>query len=580
MKLHQIIKNFYISSIKPLFQIEIETEHNIWNTIESINITEISDFYEIQTATHKLLCTKNHIIIDENGNEVLAVNSLGINIKTKTGIEKVLSVKLTDIKDNAYDVSLADNTNHLFYANDILSHNCVILDEFAFLQKNIADKLFTSMYPVISSSKNGKFIIVSTPNGVDNLYYDIWQKANSKEKGKNLDGWKPFEMFWFQVPGHDEKWKQQQIAAIGEQRFEQEFNNAFLANSSTKKLISDETIEKYRQRLAEYKLNGTIKGKKHKILSEQEDKLYEFTMWHEFDPKHTYVASGDISEGIGSDSSVLYVWDITDLRKITMCAKFSSNLVSVVEFAYIATKILALYGNPYFIAERNGCSGGTLDAMRITYKYPRLVTEGKNGEPGVFSHVTVKGKTCLWAREMLTTVGFDFVIYDKDLIDDWTSFVKKDTKGVHLVYHALPPAHDDFIMAFIWLCYILQSDIIEKYFLVATTFTSTFGSIYAQIVYPQKEYTIEEIKRVTNDPMYKDFLEFKEELYNKLGKVLDIEKKAASRPDPYGFVDPYFGDSYEPSWNGPQFEIPTTPQLNPNNYAPAFAINIGGGFVI
>ena len=32
------------------------------------------------------------------------------------------------------------------------SANCVILDEFAFLQKNIADKLFTSMYPVVSSS--------------------------------------------------------------------------------------------------------------------------------------------------------------------------------------------------------------------------------------------------------------------------------------------------------------------------------------------------------------------------------------------------------------------------------------------
>lgn len=55
------------------------------------------------------------------------------------------------------------------------SANCLILDEFAFLQKNIADKLFTSVYPTISSSKNGKIIIVSTPNGVDNLYYSIWQ---------------------------------------------------------------------------------------------------------------------------------------------------------------------------------------------------------------------------------------------------------------------------------------------------------------------------------------------------------------------------------------------------------------------
>ena len=30
-------------------------------------------------------------------------------------------------------------------------------------------------------------------------------------------------------------------------------------------------------------------------------------MWHEFDPKHTYLASGDIAEGVGGDSSVLYI---------------------------------------------------------------------------------------------------------------------------------------------------------------------------------------------------------------------------------------------------------------------------------
>ena len=45
-------------------------------------------------------------------------------------------------------------------------------------------------------------------------------------------------------------------------------------------------------------------------------------MWHEFDPACTYAASGDVSEGGGGDSSVLYIWDITDLREIRMCAKF------------------------------------------------------------------------------------------------------------------------------------------------------------------------------------------------------------------------------------------------------------------
>jgi len=198
------------------------------------------------------------------------------------------------------------------------SANCVILDEFAFLQKNLADKLFTSMYPIISSSKNGKFIIVSTPNGVDNLYYDIWQQANSKEKDKNKEGWKPFTMYWWQVPGHDEKWKEKQIAAIGKQRFAQEFNNEFLASSTTHKLIPDDVIENYRIKLSEYRAldKEFAAGKKQMVRNDAQDKLYEFTMWHEFDPKKTYLASGDCAEGTGSDSSVLYVWDVTDLSNI------------------------------------------------------------------------------------------------------------------------------------------------------------------------------------------------------------------------------------------------------------------------
>ena len=92
-------------------------------------------------------------------------------------------------------------------------------------------------------------------------------------------------------------------------------------------------------------------------------------MWHEFKANRTYLASADIAEGIGGDSSVLYVWDVTDLSNIIMCARFSSNVTSLVQFAYVASKILALYNNPWLAAERNGVSAGMLDSLRITYGY-------------------------------------------------------------------------------------------------------------------------------------------------------------------------------------------------------------------
>lgn len=470
--------------------------------------------------------------------------------------------------------------------------NVVICDEFAFLQKNIADKLFTSMYPTISSSKNGKFIIVSTPNGTDNLYYDIWNQANSKEVGQNLEGWKAFSMYWWQVPGHDQAWKEKQIAAIGSRRFAQEFNNEFITNSSIRKLIPDEVLEQYRIKLSEYKLRGIV-PKKQRIISQNEDELYEFDMWHEFDPKKTYVASADISEGVGGDSSVLYIWDVTDLANIKMCAKFSSNTVSVVQFAFICKRILSLYCNPWLFAERNGVSSGMLDSLKITYGYRNIASENKKGEVGVYSHVQVKGKACLWTRDMLCTQGFGFTIYDKDLLDEFGIFVKKETKGMHLVYQALPGpnSHDDHVMAFIWMCFALSNELVEKYFIVCQRFTTEMEQIYAKILLPTQDYSSMLVKEVTEDPLYKDFLDFKEDLKAKLGNALANEQlEDENDPMFQAFQkdtnDEYFGDvddgdcwTHTGAFSSPmQQSFQRNPfanrqnPLNPNNVQPSFYI--------
>lgn len=600
MKLHETIQQVYKKVIKPFIKVEVLSKNGTWNQIQSVNTTYEIETIKITTETKQLVCAPNHILILASGDEILAKDCLGKEIQTNTGPEKVIGVENTGAKQFLYDLSLAeqdlseDDEDHLYLTNGILSHNCVICDEFAFLNKNVADKLFTSMYPTISSSKNGKFIIVSTPNGTDNLYYEIWQQANSKEVGKNLEGWKSFSMWWWQVPGHDEAWKERQIAAIGAKRFAQEFNNEFIANSSIRKLIPDEVLERFRIKLSEFKVRD-IKPKKQRIISQNEDELYEFDMWHEFDPKHTYLASGDIAEGVGGDSSVLYIWDVTDLADIKMCAKFASNTVSVVQFAYIARKILALYCDPWLFAERNGVSSGMLDSLRITYGYKNIAAENKKGESGIYSHVQVKGKACLWTRDMLTTPGFGFTIYDKDLLDEFAIFVKKDTKGMHLVYQALPGpnSHDDHVMAFIWMCFALQNDMVEKYFTVCQTFTTEMEQIYAKILLPNEDYNSAQVKSAMQDPLYKDFIEFKDELAKKLGTALEQEK--AEDENDYMFKqmqkesnDYYFGEvddgsswqhvgmfqnPLQQSFNVPQQQRQgSLPTLNPHNVQPSFYI--------
>lgn len=95
--------------------------------------------------------------------------------------------------------------------------NIVFLDEFAFVPNNIANEFFNSVYPVISSGKTTKIIIVSTPNGM-NLFYKLWIDAMNKK-----NGYKTFEIHWSMVPGRDEKWKEETIKNTSEEQFRQEF---------------------------------------------------------------------------------------------------------------------------------------------------------------------------------------------------------------------------------------------------------------------------------------------------------------------------------------------------------------------
>jgi hypothetical protein len=97
------------------------------------------------------------------------------------------------------------------------SFNVVFLDEFAFVPSNIAHEFFNSVYPVISSGKSTKIIIVSTPNGM-NLFYKLWMDAINKK-----NNYKTFEIHWSMVPGRTAEWREETIRNTSERQFQQEF---------------------------------------------------------------------------------------------------------------------------------------------------------------------------------------------------------------------------------------------------------------------------------------------------------------------------------------------------------------------
>lgn len=83
-----------------------------WHKVESLNITEPVEVVQIESEKgRKLLCAKDHILYDENGNEIFAKDALGKKLITESGLEKIISVSDLNEKQRLYDLSLKTMKN-------------------------------------------------------------------------------------------------------------------------------------------------------------------------------------------------------------------------------------------------------------------------------------------------------------------------------------------------------------------------------------------------------------------------------------------------------------------------------------
>ena len=124
------------------------------------------------------------------------------------------------------------------------SYNLIFLDEFAFVPQNMANEFFTSTYPVISSGKTTKVIIVSTPFGL-NHFYKMWVNATEKRSD-----YIPLEVHWSMVPGRDAAWKEQTIRNTSEEQFRQEFE--CVDGDTIIEIFDKKTKEEYKIKIKDF----------------------------------------------------------------------------------------------------------------------------------------------------------------------------------------------------------------------------------------------------------------------------------------------------------------------------------------
>lgn len=324
--------------------------------------------------------------------------------------------------------------------------NLVFLDEFAFVPNNIAVEFFNSVYPVISSGKTTKIIIVSTPNGM-NLFYKMWMDAI-----ENKSTYVTVDVHWSEVPGRDEKWKEETIKNTSEEQFRQEFETEFLGSSNT--LISGRKLQTLHY--------------KDPISKAMDMDIYEPVVKDSEDGKtadHLYVICVDVAEGKNLDSSTFSVIDVsaTPYRQV---AKYKNALISPILFPTIIYNAARYYNNAYILVEINN-NPQIVEILHNDLEYENIVKVvtgnkkaqqisggfGRGMQLGVRMSPLVKRIGC---SNLKTLIESDkLLITDFDTISELTTFVAGRSS-----FEAEDGANDDMVTTLIVFAWMTT----QKYF--------------------------------------------------------------------------------------------------------------------
>ena len=323
-----------------------------------------------------------------------------------------------------------------------MSFNILFLDEFAFVPNHIADSFFASVYPTITSGKSTKVIMVSTPHGM-NHFYRMWHDAERKQ-----NEYVPTSVHWSEVPGRDEKWREQTIANTSEQQFKVEFECEFLGSVDT--LINPA------------KLRALVYDKP--LQSSNGLDVYE-------EPKkdHEYMCTVDVARGMDNDYSAFVVVDITSYPH-QVVAKYRNNSIKPMLFPSIIHDTIRGYNNAWVLCEVNDIGDQVASILNYDLEYPNLLQcsmrgragqivgqgfSGKKTQLGVKMSKAVKALGC---SNLKTMIESDKVLFkDYDIISELTTFIQKRTS-----FEAEEGCNDDLAMCLVIYAWMVDQDYFKE----------------------------------------------------------------------------------------------------------------------
>lgn len=317
--------------------------------------------------------------------------------------------------------------------------NICFADEFAFVDPQWkADEFFTSNWPTISASQESKFIIVSTPKGIGNIFHRIYSEAEN-----GLNTFKHFRADWSAHPDRDQKWADEQKANLGTRRFNQEFGISFLGSEST--LLEETTLKAL---LAQKKIDPiAYQGKNDTI------RVYENPI-----PGTQYILGVDVAKGTGEHYSAIQVFKIDSVKPVEMeqVCVFECNETDVYTFASIVDRISKTYNNAYIMCENNAEGAAVVSQLWWEYENENLVCEGtKTTKLGIRATTKTKPIANLMMKKFVEDGSIK--INDYNTIQQFLTFLDMGNNKF-----GGNGNDDDLISAFYWACYFFTFDLLDE----------------------------------------------------------------------------------------------------------------------
>lgn len=317
-------------------------------------------------------------------------------------------------------------------------YNMIMLDEFAFVAAHVAEEFLKSVIPTVSSGKDTKIVITSTPKGL-NMFYKVWEEATAVEPNKRkTDDFYPIAVEWNEVPGRDEVFRDSIIKKYGQSFWDQEFACAFLGSSATliaaAKLITLSAMQPIQMTESTRLYEPPIKGK-----------LYACTV--------------DVAEGLGGDASVVMVFDVTSApyRPVYI---YQNRYIDTMALPGLINEVARRYNDAMVLVESN-FGQMVADILWRDFEYEHVIfTEravktpggfkvgwgGKRQLPGVQMNVLTKRIGCSNLKSLIE--NDQLIVRDMPTIEELRRFAVKGKS------FAAEQGNDDLVMCLVlfgWL---------------------------------------------------------------------------------------------------------------------------------